>query len=303
MSVADELRRLGGVASRRQLLRVCTVHGLAKAVAAGEVLRLARGRYALPEVTEARRAAHSMAATMCLTSAALAHGWAVKLPPDRPQVAVPRNRKLRPGAVARVDVKRLRLHPDDVRDGVTTPDRTLLDCLRALPFDEALAIADSALRDGYPKRRLLGLVRDARGPGAARMRRIADLATAEAANPFESILRAVALTVVGLSVRPQVSLHRPDGSTIGSGTFLGRPDLVDEVLRIVLEADSFEWHGDRAALRSDARRYNAFVVNGWLVLRFSWEDVMFEPELVRAVLVGAVDERTNRLCPACRSAS
>ena len=65
---------------------------------------------------------------------------------------------------------------------------------------------------------------------------------------------------------------------VGGGTFLGRPDLVDEHLRIVVEADSFEWHGERAALRADARRYNAFVVNGWLVLRFCWEDVMFHPD-------------------------
>jgi very-short-patch-repair endonuclease len=55
-----------------------------------------------------------------------------------------------------------------------------------------------------------------------------------------------------------------------------RPDLVDEDLRLVLEADSFEWHGDRVALRDDARRYDLMVVNGWRVLRFAWEDVMFD---------------------------
>ena len=64
-----------------------------------------------------------------------------------------------------------------------------------------------------------------------------------------------------------------------------RPDLVDEDLRIVLEADSFEWHGKRASLRRDCRRYNLLVVDGWLVLRFAWEDVMHDQEFVRAVLV------------------
>ncbi|KAA1427434.1 DUF559 domain-containing protein [Nocardioides antri] len=303
MAVAEHLRRLGGVATRRQLLTVCTPHQLAKAVDRGAVVRSARGRYALPEADVAKAAAHAVSGTLCLTSAALEHGWAVKRPPDLPQVALPRNRIRAPGSTTRVEVKRLRLGPDDVQDGVTTPDRTLLDCLRALPFDEALAIADSALRSGYRRQRLLALVRDARGPGAARMRSIAELATADAANPFESVLRAVAVTVPGLAVRPQVSLHRPDRLVVGGGQFLGRPDLVDEELRIVVEADSFEWHGDRAALRSDARRYNAFVVNGWLVLRFSWEDVMLHPDDVRAVLVAAVEERTNQLCPTCRRAS
>ena len=60
----------------------------------------------------------------------------------------------------------------------------------------------------------------------------------------------------------------------------------------ILEADSFEWHGDRRALRRDARRYNLLVVDGWIVLRFAWEDVMFDPDYVRDVLVAVVELRT-----------
>jgi very-short-patch-repair endonuclease len=56
----------------------------------------------------------------------------------------------------------------------------------------------------------------------------------------------------------------------------------------VLEADSFEWHGSRAALARDARRYNLLVSEGWLVLRFAWEDVMHDPRYVRDVLEAAV---------------
>ena len=67
-----------------------------------------------------------------------------------------------------------------------------------------------------------------------------------------------------------------------------RADLVDRRLRIVIEADSFEWHGDRTALRRDARRYDLLVANGWTVLRFSWEDVMHDPDFVRAVLQATV---------------
>lgn len=114
---------------------------------------------------------------------------------------------------------------------------------------------------------------------------------------FESVLRSVALTVAGLRVEPQrlITSVRPSA----------RPDLVDEDLRIVLEADSFEWHGDRAALRRDARRYDQLVVDGWIVLRFAWEDVMFDQEFVRAVLVAAVDladRRTQVLCVRCGAA-
>jgi very-short-patch-repair endonuclease len=89
---------------------------------------------------------------------------------------------------------------------------------------------------------------------------------------------------VGLSVRPQVWIGNV------------RPDLVDEELRIVLEADSFEWHGGRAALKRDARRYNLLVVDGWLVLRFAWEDVMFDQRYVRSVLLRLVARRTKVGC-------
>ena len=67
-----------------------------------------------------------------------------------------------------------------------------------------------------------------------------------------------------------------------------RPDLVDMRLGIVLEADSFEWHGDRAALSADARRYDLMVAAGWLVLRFSYEHVMTQPDFVRRVTTDVV---------------
>ena len=63
-----------------------------------------------------------------------------------------------------------------------------------------------------------------------------------------------------------------------------------------MEADSFEWHGKRAKLRSDCRRYDELVVDGWIVLRFGWEDVMFEQEWVESILRQAValsDRRTE----------
>jgi very-short-patch-repair endonuclease len=100
------------------------------------------------------------------------------------------------------------------------------------------------------------------------------------------VLRAIAIDVPGLEVVPQVRITGDLGLRV-------RADLVDRHLRIVLEADSFEWHGDRTALRRDARRYDLLVANGWTVLRFSWEDVMHDPDFVRAVLRATV-ERTQR---------
>jgi hypothetical protein len=46
-------------------------------------------------------------------------------------------------------------------------------------------------------------------------------------------------------------------------------------------------------------RYNLMVINGWLVLRFAWEDVMFDQEYVRSVLAAVVRLVTGRAQPCC----
>lgn len=279
MSVVEWLRELGGVARRRALLRLVDRGELERAVEAGEVVRDARGLYALPEADAAARAANQLGGVLCLTSAALRHGWAVKTLPTRPHVLVSRGRKVDPRQRVAF-VHRGELTADRVDGLCTSVELTLEQCMRRLPFDEALAVADSARREGVPAGVLERIAEEARGPGAPRIRRVAREASPRAANPFESALRAIALDVPGLAVRPQV--------LISDGDFAVRPDLVDEKLRIVLEADSFEWHGSRSALASDARRYNMLVANGWIVLRFSYEDVMFHPDEVRRVLAAVV---------------
>ncbi len=230
-----------------------------------------------------------------MASAALDHGWAVLRVPPRPQLLVSRGRRV--PASDKVDVHRAELAPYEVRDGVTTPEVTLAHCLRRLPFDEALAVADSALRAGVPRSLLLRVADEARGPGSPQMRRVARCASRLAANPFESALRAIALDVPGLAVVPQVVIHEP-GLRV-------RPDLVDVDLRIVVEADSFEWHGGRQQLSDDAKRYDLLVVHGWVVLRFAWEHVMHEQAFVRDTLLAAVAlaEGMREVRPAATSAA
>jgi len=293
--VVEALERMGGVATRAALVRATTRSAVDAALTAGDLVAVARGRYALASADEARVAAHRLSGVVSHGSAALRHGWQVRLPPDLPHVTLPKGRTVTSEQRGGVNLHRTDMARDDVEGDVTTRERTLVDCLRAGPFGDALCVADSALRDGFGRRRLQSLVRDLRGPGSALARRVADCADGRAANAFESALRAIALTVDGLDVEPQMSIRL-------GWRFLGRPDLVDGRLGIVLEADSFEWHGDRAALARDARRYNALVVNGWLVLRFTWEDVMFHPDEVALVLQAAVAERTERPCGCGRAA-
>lgn len=276
MHPISALERLGGAGTRRAILALTTEADLQRLCASGDVVRDARGRYALPGAEESVRAANALTGVVSHTSAARFWGWELKKVPDLPHVTVPRNRRLvRQGLVVP--------HWNDLSDsdirspGVTSVERTVKDCLASLPFDEALAVADSALRHGaMTPATMIRLARELAGPGSARARRAAGAADRRSDNPFESVLRAQALDA-GLAVVPQVRITAPG--------FFARPDLVDVERRIVLEADSHTWHSSRSALRHDCRRYNELVLLGWTVLRFTWEDVMFHPEVVRRDLV------------------
>ncbi|HEX4977533.1 MAG TPA: DUF559 domain-containing protein [Nocardioides sp.] len=241
-------------------------------------MRDGRGLYSLPGVDEAVRAANRLSGVLAEDSAAQAHGWKMKNPPASPCVIVRRKRRLTLTQRRGVRVRYRDLDPDDVNGLVTRPAETVIRCAARMPFDEALAIADSALRSRAVTQEEL-IRRASREPARYRSRclRVAEAADPRADNPFESVLRAIALEVPGLSVEPQVWISDTT-----------RADLVDEKLRLVIEADSFEFHGRRVRLVHDCERYNAFVVDGWLVVRFSYEHVMGQPDYVHQVLVAMV---------------
>lgn len=171
MSIPRRLAELGGIASYRQLVAVAGRAELTRLLASGDVVRLRRGQFALPELDAAERAAHTHGGVLSHLSAALAWGWAVKTVPSKPHVTVPVRRRVRDrdGVV----LHRRDLQPGEAVDGRTARDLTLEQCLRTLEFDEALAVADSALRAGYSELRLAAIARDARGPGAVMVRRVA----------------------------------------------------------------------------------------------------------------------------------
>lgn len=107
------------------------------------------------------------------------------------------------------------------------------------------------------------------------VRRVLEHATPLAANPFESVLRAILLDA-GIDVVPQWA------TTIRGVTH--HPDLADPFRAVAIEADSWAFHAGRDEHDADCRRYNELVVGGWTVLRFTWEQVMFAAhEVVRVV--------------------
>lgn len=275
MEVGEVIRRSGGLATRAELIRATSRAEVDAALRSGAVVVLSHGRYARPDVDAASTTAYRVNGRLALTSAALHHGWEVKAQPDRPHVVFPRNRNVPRAWREQVVLHRADLGPDDVTGIATSRELTLLQCLRSLPDDEALTIADSALRHGEDVT-LRRVVAQVRGAGSAKVRRIGRAADARAANPFESVTRAICLQVPGLDVTPQVVLS--------ADHYWACPDLVDRERRLVIECESYEWHGDRKGFLKDVRRYTLLSADGWTVLRFTWDDVMFRPTWVREVI-------------------
>ncbi len=275
MEARDALERLGGMSTAGPIVAASSRRKLRTAVARGEVVRVGRDRYALPT----RRAGRALVAThgghLSHLSAAGARGWPRWRQPERPQLI------LAPGASPRVggavEVRRAHLPRAD-RDGWSTSAvRTVLDCARDLPFADALAVGDAALRAGAVDRTTLLQAASAVGlEGQARV--VIEWADPRPANPFESALRALAVEA-GLAVVPQYEVR--------VGGLLLHPDLADPLAGIAVEAESWTFHGGKDDHDRDCVRFNALMAAGWRVLRFTWEHVRFSPDYVLTTLRAA----------------
>lgn len=278
--MARALRERGGVATWSELKACVERDQLEEALRSGRVSRIRRNLYVLSDIREVRRIAISAGGVASHLTAAQHWGWKVKDPPERPCITLARG--------SRTPTEDLELHwqdlaPSEVAGHVTRRVPTVIACARSYDAATALCVADSALREGQVTREQL-LAAAGRSPrtGRAKAVRVVQLADARAANPFESVLRWLCLSVDGLCAVPQVEV---DG--------VGRIDLLDARLGIVIEAESFEFHGSTDAFRRDVRRYTECARRGLVVVRFTWHEVMHQPDYVRAALADVVRQRSR----------
>ena len=87
----------------------------------------------------------------------------------------------------------------------------------------------------------------------------------------------------GLSARPQVEIPG-----------VGRVDFLDTRLGVLVEAESLQFHSGREALERDVKRYTACARLGLVVVRFTWDHVMFWPDEVAEVMNDVVGWRTRQ---------
>jgi very-short-patch-repair endonuclease len=75
------------------------------------------------------------------------------------------------------------------------------------------------------------------------------------------------------------------------GRFRARVDLGHRPARLAVEAEGFEFHGSRRDFAADCYRYDELNAAGWLVLRFTYEQVIGDPAWVVATVRAALAQR------------
>jgi very-short-patch-repair endonuclease len=274
VDVADLLYQApNGVATWSQLKPYVTERQLAIAMGSGRVERAGRGVYRLSWAPPDYGIVAALRGTLSHLSAARHHGLSLIRDPAETYVTVRANRSgLKAPKGVRVFYRDI---PPERRSGdVTDIVRTVLDCARDCPIPDALAVADSALRDNRLDRgELLEAAALLRGHGCRRARQIVQWADARAASVMESALRGL-LCEAGLAIfEPQFPIEISTGDVLHS-------DLGHATTRTVIEADSVLNHVGPARLEIDAQRYDEFAAAGYVVLRFTWRQITGRPDWV-----------------------
>ena len=269
--VVAALASRGGVARYADLAGGVPRRALADAVGRGVVAQLPGGVYLLPGTPRPLVTAAVHHGVLACVSAAQHHGLAVLAPPEVPHVAVPRARGATASTVReRFPAVRHRCDATD-RSGravASVPD-ALARMLLCLPAVDTLVTLDSALHAGRTTLAAVARALPATAPSDRRL--LLRLAEARAASPTETLAR-LALRAAGLMVEVDVPITR-----------VGFVDLLVEG-RVVVELDGFAYHSGQREFAADRRRDRELVARGFVVLRFTYADVVGDPAgVVRAV--------------------
>ena len=276
------------VATRRQLLaRGYTPRQLAAGVRSGRLLRIRRGYYAAPDVHPLIQHAVRIGGLLtCVSAASLLGIWVhdsafahVSLRHQASRMRSPRDRFVpltednRFGCVLHwwplVDERAATMHSVAAVDA-------LAHIIRCQPEFDAVAALDSALHEKVITNGQLDTIFDA---VPERFRQLRERIDARAMSGIETRVRLLAIDA-GLRCSSQVKF-------VGIGT-------VDFVIEgcLVVETDGHNGHDDAVSAARDYDRDLALTALGYIVLRFNYRQVMYEPDRVMAAIFAAL--RTHR---------
>lgn len=179
----------------------------------------------------------------------------------------------------------------DAREILTTGiERTVLDCARILPLEQAAVIGDHALRKGAGVERMRHLLEESPVKrGSRRALNLLDVLDGRSESVGETRLRLV-LRSFGLTMFiPQFEIPTVRGRF--------RADFADPESRVVIEFDGRGKYTDYKptdeVLLAERSREDELIEEGWLVLRVEWKHVAQPAELRRRL--GAAMDRSRIL--------
>jgi hypothetical protein len=228
----------------------------------------------------------------CLGSAGVLHGVSrLGQPPRRVRLYRERGGPWRDEAIA-VLVCALPPEHITVTRGVptTTLPRTAVDLGRWVSPQSGVVVMDSTRRLGCSREELEAVLdRCRRWPGVRKARAVAEFADPRAASPLESISRFAMRAADLPRPEPQVAL-----GIDRHGYPVGIVDFYWEEFGVVGEADGLIKYDDeeRLSLRAEKLRQEALEALGFIVVRWTWDDIWRRPDWVmmrlrRAMAAGA----------------
>lgn len=174
-----------------------------------------------------------------------------------------------------------RLEPPDVVqvDGIpcTSGARTLIDLAAVVDRTLLTALVDDAIGSGVVSRSHLHVRALALRNGRTGVGNILLLTADDADNGFRSWLERRAAFVLESA---GVSRPRWNEPIYEDGRLLGIADACWHEQRLIVEFDGLRFHSTPQQRRADAERERRLVLAGWRVLRFTWHDVVEQPDLM-----------------------
>ena len=213
-----------------------------------------------------------------------------------PEVSIPRGRRYRRPGVRSHESTDLERCGSRRRDGipVTDPARTLLDLARRTGDQRLLQGIESARRLKLTSwsELIATLAKHARRgrPGIRRLRRV----IAKNVHRDEITDSDFELLVLGLLLEhglPEPVVHH-ELRGLG-GELIAEIDLAYPRLRIAIELDG-RIHQEDAVFEHDRPRQNRIALDGWIILRFTWQMFRSHPEEIVEQVAAAIRLATSR---------
>jgi very-short-patch-repair endonuclease len=279
--VAWTAARQHGVVDHAQLLEAgLTTAAIKHRVAAGWLYRKHRRVYAVghPRLTQRGRWMAALLAggeTAVLSHRSAGALWGICLDAEHPEITVPGRKRPGPGVHAGAIRPGETLTVDGIR--VTKVGRTLLDLAEVLTLEQLVDAIDNATNARQLGRATLpSVINGARGRRGLKPLKEALLITRP-----QDVLTRSELERRALRLIKRARLEPPEVNIRLHGYEV---DLLWRAQRLVVELDSREHHGTDTAQDRDTRRTGNLRKHGYTTLRFTWRQVVNDPDWVASVL-------------------